>query len=136
MQGSYTDTSCSIAQGKFFYYYSNKHLQSAGSYKDGKKDGLWLDYYPNGMMEDSIIYVMGNKTGTSYAWHANGYFMDSAVWNSDGSGVEVSWFDNGNPSSAGRYSAGYKQNGRWRYFHKNGKMSALELYLDGVLTEK
>jgi antitoxin component YwqK of YwqJK toxin-antitoxin module len=136
MQGSYTDTSCGIAQGKFFYYYPNKHLESVGNYKDGKKDSLWLDFYPNGMIEDSITYTMGNKTGTSYAWHSNGYFMDSAVWNSDGSGVEVSWFDNGNPSSGGRFSAGYKQNGRWKYFHKNGKMSALELYRDGILTEK
>lgn len=136
MQGSYTDTSCNIGEGEFVYYYANRSLQSEGSYKDGKKDGLWLDYYPNGMMEDSITYRMGNKTGTSYAWHANGYLQDSAVWNSDGSGVEVSWFDNGNPASAGRYSAGCRQNGKWQYFHKNGKLSALETYQDGLLTDK
>ena len=136
MKGSYTDTSCKIAQGTFVYYYSNRSLQSQGNYKDGKKDGLWLDYYPNGMMQDSIFYVMGNKTGSAYAWHANGYQQDSAVWNSDGSGVEISWFDNGSVASAGRYSAGYKQNGKWQYFHKNGKLSALELYRDGVLLDK
>ena len=136
MEGSYTDTSCKIAQGAFVYYYSNKSLQSQGTYKDGKKDGLWLDYYPNGMIEDSITYVMGNKTGTSYAWHSNGYMQDSATWNSDGSGVEVTWFDNGNPASAGRYSEGYRPNGKWQFFHKNGKPSALETYHDGVLTDK
>lgn len=136
MKGSYTDTSCKIEQGEFVYYYPNKSLQSQGSYKNGKKDGLWLDYYPNGMMQDSITYNVGNKTGTSYAWNSNGYMQDSAVWNSDGSGVEVSWFDNGNPASAGRYSAGYQQNGKWQYFHKNGKLSALEIYSDGVLTNK
>lgn len=136
MKGVYTDTSCKIAQGPFVYYYSNKTLQQQGNYKDGKKDGLWMDYYPNGMIEDSITYITGNKTGTSYAWHSNGYLQDSAVWNGDGSGVEVSWFDNGNPASAGRYSAGYKQNGKWQYFHKNGRMSAIESYDKGVLTEK
>ena len=136
MKGSYTDTSCKITQSAFAYYYPNKGLQSTGSYKDGKKDGLWLDYYPNGMMKDSIIYAAGNKTGTSYAWHSNGYMQDSAVWSSDGSGVEVSWFDNGNAAAAGRYSAGYKQTGKWQYFHKNGKLSALEIYEDGALNDK
>jgi len=136
MKGSYTDTSCKIAQGPFVYYYSNKRLQRTGNYKDGKKDGLWIDYYPNGMMEDSTTYTRGNVTGTSYGWHSNGNFRDSAVWNSDGSGIEISWFDNGNPSSAGRYSAGYKQNGKWQYFHKKGRLSALEVYHYGVLTDK
>lgn len=136
MKGAYTDTSCKTAQGAFLYYYPNKALQSMGAYKDGKKDGLWLDLYPDGMMEDSITYVMGNKTGTSYAWHRNGYMQDSAVWNADGSGVEVSWFDNGNAAAAGRYSAGYKQHGKWQYFHQNGKPSALEMYNNGELTDK
>ena len=136
MRGSYTDTSCKVAEGNFLYYHPNKSLQSQGSYKNGKKEGLWLDYYPNGMMEDSVIYTMGNPTGTAYQWHSNGYPRDSAVWNSDGSGIEISWFDNGNPSSAGRYSAGYKQDGKWQYFHKNGKLSALDTYHDGVLIDK
>ena len=136
MSGSYTDTTCKIAEGHFEYYYSNRRLQSVGSYKNGKKDGLWLDYYPNQMMQDSIVYVDGNRSGTTLWWHPNGYMRDSAVWNSDGSGVEISWFDNGNPSSAGRYSAGNNQHGKWQYFHKNGKPSAIELYDKGSLVDK
>ena len=136
MQGSYTDTSCKIAQGPFVYYYPNKMMQRQGNYKNGKRDGLWLEYYPDGMMQDSITYIMGNKTGTSFSWHSNGYVQDSAVWNSDGSGVEVSWFDNGMPASAGRYSAGYKQSGKWQYFYKSGKLSAWEVYNDGLLINK
>lgn len=136
MIGSYTDTSCKIPEGHFEYYYANKNLQSVGSYKNGRQDGLWFDFYPNQMMQDSIVYVNGNKSGTSIRWHSNGVPMDSAVWNADGSGVEVSWFDNGNPSAAGRFSAGYKQDGRWRYFHKNGKPGSIELYDKGVLIDK
>src|SRR5690349_4699785 len=95
MTGSYTDTSCKIAEGLFYYYHPNKSLESFGSFKHGKKDGVWISYYPNGMIHDSITYISGNKTGISYSWHSNGYLRDSAVWNNDGSGVEVSWFDNG-----------------------------------------
>ncbi len=136
MKGSYTDTSCKIQQDEFLYYYPTGNLQTSGKYNNGKKEGLWLNFYVNGMMKDSIMYNQGNKTGTSYAWHINGYEQDSAVWNDDGSGVEVSWFDNGNAASAGRYSAGYKMNGKWQFFHKNGKLSATELYNDGVLKDK
>jgi hypothetical protein len=54
-----------------------------------------------------------------------GYLSDSAMYNPDGSGIHVSWFDNGNPSSAGYLAAGYKPRGRWKYFHKNGNLSAV-----------
>lgn len=72
MLGYYTDTSCKVAEGNFLYYYSNKNPESKGSYKNGKKEGLWLDYYSGGMMKDSVVYVQGNKTGTSFEWHPNG----------------------------------------------------------------
>lgn len=136
MKGGYTDTSCKTAVGYFEYYFPNKSLESIGKYTNGKKDSVWLDFYPNKMMKDSITYKDGNKTGINLSWHSNGYMADSTAWNPDGSGVEISWFDNGSPGSAGRYSAGYKQNGRWQYFHKNGKLSALELYDNGRLIDK
>jgi len=69
-------------------------------------------------------------------WHHNGYIADSSVYQPDGSGVEVSWFDNGNPSSAGMLAAGFKQHGRWKYFHKTGQVSAIELYDNGKLMGK
>ena len=58
---------------------------------------------------------------------------DSSVFNLDGSGVSVSWFDNGQPSSAGRFSAGRSMNGKWQFFHKNGKVSSVEIYEKGKL---
>jgi len=135
MHGYYFDTACKIPHGYFQFFYPNKHLSSAGLCDHGKKEGLWMSFYPNGMTRDSVNYLHGDTTGTSYSWYPNGYMRDSAVWNADGSGVEVSWFDNGNPSSAGRYSGGHKLNGDWQFFHKNGRLSALETYHDGLLTE-
>lgn len=136
MIGSYTDTSCKIPVGHFEYYYPNKNLESIGVYKNGKKNDVWLTYYPNQIMKDSNTYLDGNAIGINMSWHSNGYLMDSSVFNVDGSGIEISWFDNGNPSAAGRYSPGYKQNGKWQYFHKNGKLSAIELYDKGTLIDK
>ena len=51
------------------------------------------------------------------------------------SGVEVSWFDNGQPSSAGKFSE-FKQHGQWQYFHKNGQISSIEIYDHDSLKNK
>lgn len=46
--------------------------------------------------------------------------------------MHAHWFDNGLPSFAGRSFKGDQQ-GRWRYFHKNGQTAAVEDYEDGKL---
>lgn len=136
MDGTYEDADCKIANGFFYYFHANGELESTGKYVHGKKEGLWLSYHPDGLMSDSGMYANGNNTGTRLAWYENGYPRDSAVWNTDGSGIEITWFDNGVPSSGGRYTAGEKPNGKWQFFHSNGKLSAQETYKDGVLTDK
>lgn len=136
MDGWYEDSACKIATGPFVYAYPNKRVESQGRYLHNKKQGLWLSWHPNGMMSDSTLYENGKPVGTRLQWYRNSYMSDSCVYQADGSGVEVHWFDNGSPSSAGLVAAGFKQQGRWRYFHKNGKVSAVELYENGKLLEK
>lgn len=136
MQGSYKDEATNIEEGHFVYYHSNGVLESVGNFKNGKRDGLWVRYYNNRMMYDSVFYDKGTVAGTRLRWHRNGFPMDSSVIREDGSGVNVSWFDNGIPSAAGLYSAGFKMNGKWQFFHRNGKLSAVEIYDDGKLSSK
>jgi antitoxin component YwqK of YwqJK toxin-antitoxin module len=136
MDGIFEDSICKVHYGTFRYFHANGAIQRFGRYVHGKKDGLWLSYHYNGMMSDSTTYDNGQKIGTSCKWFENGYPSDSSVWNADGSGVTVTWFNNGTPSSAGRYSAGEKMNGKWLFYHRNGKPSATEMYKDGVLVDK
>lgn len=136
MVGTFTDTSFKVEHGDFEYYHANGSLSSKGKYVYGKRDGLWLQYYNNGMIADSAVYDHGNVVGTRLSWHSNGYMSDSAVYNPDGSGVIISWFDNGVPSSAGRQSAGHNINGPWQFFHRNGKLASFETYKNGTLLDK
>lgn len=136
MVGLYEDSACKISSGEFTYVYPNGNLESRGRYLHNKKEGVWLTWHPNGMLADTTVYAGGNPVGTQMGWYANGSPADSATIDANGSGVEVHWFDNGNPSSAGRLSAGHKPNGRWQFFHKNGHLSAVELYAQGSLLEK
>jgi len=61
---------------------------------------------------------------------------DSTVIKSDGKGMKVTWFDNGNISSAGYVVNGTKKYGTWKYYHKNGQLSSKETYKNEVLRSK
>lgn len=136
MDGYYADSSCKVRQGQFYYFHPNLKLESAGEYVKDRHEGVWVRYYDNGMMHDSSFYINDNLTGYYFAWHKNGYISDSAFYNENGSGYSITWFDNGNPSSAGRFSAGYKMHGKWQFFHRNGRLSAVEIYNEGKLLSK
>ncbi|ULQ53412.1 TonB family protein [Flavihumibacter fluvii] len=136
MSGKYDDHDCKIPNGQFRFFHANRYIQSFGKYVQGQKDGLWLSYHSNQMMADSIVYRLGTRTGTSLSWHANGYLKDSMQVNESGAGVHVGWFDNGSPSFAGLLSAGEQPNGKWKYYHKNGALSASEIYFEGRLVAK
>ena len=136
MDGYYEDKDCKIRNGKFHFFYANDKLEYEGSYVKDKKEGLWLSYHYNGVMSDSSYYYKGERVGTSIGWYSNGFISDSSVLDSTGKGVFVSWFDNGVPSSAGRYSDGKKQDGKWKYYHKNGQISDIEIYKEGTLIDK
>ena len=136
MDGTYEDKDCKIKNGIFYFYYSNGIPESYGRYLHDKREGLWLRYHYNGMISDSSFFVNGEIVGISIGWHSNGFISDSSVIEASGKGVYVSWFDNGNPSCAGRYSEGQNQDGRWKYYHKNGQISDIEIYKEGKLIDK
>jgi len=137
MEGLYADSACKIPSGRCRCIHPTRILASTGIYRDGRKQGLWLSYYSDGLLSDSTIYDNGDPVGVRTSWYRNGYMRDSASYHPDGSGIHIGWFDNGNPSFTGRYSAGYKKYGKWTYFYKAGGVSAAEMYdLQGRLQEK
>ncbi len=136
MVGLYEDQDDVIRNGTFYWFYSNGVLASTGKYKHGKKTGLWMDYFPDRAIKDSMNYKDGHPIGVSLGWYNTGAARDSLNVSENGNGVYVSWFDNGNPSSAGRYVNFDKQEGKWQYFHKNGNISSLEIYRMDTLIDK
>lgn len=136
MVGLYEDKENKIRNGTFYLVYPNNKFQTIGKYVHNKKEGVWLDYYSDGSMKDSMNYQDGHQVGISLSWYGNGAGEDSMNVEENGNGVYVSWFDNGQPSSAGRYTAFTSRHGKWQYFHKNGKLSAIELYDHDTLKSK
>ena len=136
MKGLFTDSSCKIKNGYFYTFHPTGILDEAGKYKTNRKEGLWLGYHPNGYMKDSIFYDNGEPKGISLHWYNNGYLSDSTNYKPDGTAVQVSWFDDGSLSSAGRLSADNLFHGKWQFFHRNGKLSATEVYNNGKLVDR
>ena len=136
MAGLYEDKENTIRNGTFYWFYPDGTLKVVGKYIHNKKEGVWLNYFQDKSLKDSLNYKDGSPTGISLGWYDNGEARDSLNVDSNGKGVYVSWFDNGNPSSAGKYIEFDKQQGRWQYFHKNGKLSSLEIYDHDVLKDK
>jgi hypothetical protein len=50
-------------------------LVASGSYRNGKKDGLWIYHYPNGNMKEEGRYKLGVKTGMWVEWYPDGELM-------------------------------------------------------------
>jgi len=126
MKGLYKDSALKIKNGWFTYFYPNQVLSVQGNFVNGKREGLWLSYHYNGMMKDSIEYLHGDIK-TAITWYSNGAPQDSVQVNADGTGIQVGWFDNGLPSYSGR-TYNNKKEKKWQFFHKNGKLAALEEY--------
>ncbi|MGH2646294.1 MAG: toxin-antitoxin system YwqK family antitoxin, partial [Ginsengibacter sp.] len=132
----YKDQDDKIPNGTYYSFYCTGALESAGKYIDGKKSGTWINYFPDRSMKDSLNFDNGHPVGISWGWYNDGSPRDSLNIDANGNGVYISWFNNGNPSSAGRYVDFDKQQGKWQYFHKNGKVSSLEVYNHDTLIDK
>jgi antitoxin component YwqK of YwqJK toxin-antitoxin module len=135
MSGHYKDIDNKTGHGDFKFFYTNGSPLQTGRYINGKKTGTWLSYHYNGMMSDSTTYDKGDITGISLGWHPNGMLKDSGEVKENGVRVSARWFDNGNLSYAGMYQY-EKAQGKWKYYHRNGQVSAEEWYDEGVLTDK
>jgi hypothetical protein len=136
MFGTYLDSNCKREHGKFYYKYPSGELENTGEFYDHKKQGVWLGFHANGAMRDSTVWKNGKRTGISLSWYENGFIMDSSIYNEDESGISATWFDNGIPAATGRFAADRKMNGKWLFFHYNGKLSAVEIYESGKLISK
>lgn len=127
MTGLFEDKEMKIQNGTFRWYYANGKLKTYGIYSHGQKEGMWLNWYSDGTLKDSSTYIKSSHSGISLSWYKNGYPKDSMNINKEGFGLYAAWFSNGAPSEIGRYKD-FKRNGKWAYYHANGKMSSLESY--------
>lgn len=135
MQGLFEDEACKVRNGYFLYVYPDQRVQTASHYIHGSLDGVYVSFYQNGMMSDSGFYENGRAVGSRMSWHRNGYLSDSVSHNNDSLDTDIGFFDDGQLAYAGLLLRG-EPHGKWKYYHHNGQISALEVFEDGKALSK
>ena len=130
MQALYEDQACKIQNGNCVYYHANGFPSVVGLIIHGKQEGICTSYHSNGMISDSAMFHNGLVVDKRFRWHRNGYMSDSISRVNDSTYAEVGWFDDGELAYAG-YRVNNKQEGKWKYYHHNSQVSAIEVYSRG-----
>ena len=47
-------------------------MASEGSWKNGKRHGIWRNWYPSGILKDSLTYVNGERVGEQFGYDSTG----------------------------------------------------------------
>ena len=122
MKGTYRDDK---KEGVFLYYSDHKTYTSAGRYVDDQSVGKWETYHNNGKLESEVYYDQGYFLKN--LWDSAGNLIVS-----DGKGRHVTRHPNGVVASEGEYRDG-KKHGYWYGRHPNGEMYFEENYNSGRL---
>ena len=92
---------------KHIEYQSNGKKRLEGTYKDGKRDGLWTRWHENGQMKVKGTFKDGEQDGL-WTW----------------------WDKNGQKSFEGTYKDG-QEDGLLTWWHNNGQKWKEKTYKDG-----
>lgn len=127
--GTFKDKDLHIADGKFVYYsrlyiYKMKlakfskptdtinYLKTYGSFKNGLKDGWWIDYFRNGNKEYANYFVDGKLNGRSESYNRD--FNTILV---EGNNLDDT------------------RNGEWHIYNPHGVIIQTDTYYRGKLLE-
>jgi antitoxin component YwqK of YwqJK toxin-antitoxin module len=127
-QGPFKD---GVKDGPWVEYWENGRLKRKGDYTDGDLDGPWVYYHDNGQLWTKGDLKDGELDGPWVEYHENGQLWSERDWK-DGKidGPWVEYYDNGQLRSEGDYKDGEKD-GPWVYYHELGQLWRKGDYKDG-----
>ncbi|HTD97873.1 MAG TPA: hypothetical protein VK668_01235 [Mucilaginibacter sp.] len=123
--GTYKDRNLKIANGTFYYYGrmhavkgmknltrldTINHVIGSGTYKNGVKNGYWIDYFSNGQTRQSFYYKNGKLNGPSEFYRPEAFSI----------------------IVRGNYVNDTRE-GEWELFDLKGKVVQKETYVHGEL---
>jgi len=133
---------------------TNKRL---GEYKDGHKNGMFIELYTNGKKKNEGKYIYGAKDGAHIEWYENGN-KKSEIKYSNGvlNGQYFEWFEgrelksdimyqNGKSIKEAFYKSGMMKDGVWKTddgytrkdsTYRDGELISVANYSNGVLDGK
>jgi len=111
-----------------FEYYANGQIKEEPSFKDGVRDGEWIQYFENGKKKSEEMYANAKPNGLWTTWHESTSKKASERTYRRGNldkGFRE-WWENGKIKTEGQYLVNKKQ-GAWMYYDP-GRRSRYEHY--------
>ena len=126
-----------LYSGKVFKNRMGGGKEFEGSYKDGKKDGLWTRWYENGQKKREFTFKDGKEDGLWTGWYENGQKMKEGTQkNNRQDGKWTWWYENGQKKEEGNFKDG-KKDGLYTEWFESGKKKFEGTQKDGeVISQK
>ena len=118
--------------GLFIEFYPNRKKNCEGKYSMGIKEGTHVYWYENGSKKNEFNYTNGKKNGKQEEWFENGQKHIENVFASDiFNGTQIEWFENGNKKSEINYGNG-KKDGKQEEWFENGQKQIEYIFASDV----
>lgn len=121
-------------EGPYVQWYPNGEKAIAGSYKNGRQQGVWTLWYDNGKMMLQETLAEGSRQGESKGWHKNGSLAGSGSYvDNMRHGIWTVWYENGAKMQEGSYDHDMRS-GLWTFYYENGSRKEAGAYENGEQT--
>ena len=122
-----------VPNGNYFHWNPNGNMRIKGNYKNGKKEGLWMEYFITGQQVYQIInYKNGLKHGEFKEHLKDGKLI---IWgNYNNHNKEGKWeyyFENGQLDMVGSFKNDI-QHGDWKFYYPNGVLYYNGNFINGL----
>ena len=117
------------------FYRDNGKIMFEQNFKDGKRDGKYIDYLPNGKIMFEQNYKNDIIDGKCIWYHENGQIEEEGNYK-DGKkdGKWIWYYEGGQIFGEGNYKDG-ERDGKWTTYNEDGSIKKVEEYKDGKLVE-
>jgi antitoxin component YwqK of YwqJK toxin-antitoxin module len=133
-------------QGKWVYFgkdrpedgYPATGKIEEGSYKDDRKEGLWIKYHNDGVTPRLKGQYINNRPQGSYVkYHANGKIKEQGTFEKNMyKDSLIRYNENGKVEYQANYNDGGKEQGKVKYFYANGQLEFEYTSQNGVSVGK
>ena len=79
--------------GNVYSVHPNGKKEVEGNYKDGEKEGLWVEWYLDGQKKSEENYKDGELDGIRVGWHSNGNKFREENWKDDKKGFSAKYWN-------------------------------------------
>ena len=130
-QGNYINTQ----RDSVWLYYSNftGTLSQRVEFTAGKQSGKAQSFYPDGSVAEETIWKDGLKEGPWIQYFRNGQIKSNAIYISDKmEGAFIAFYPDGKPEIEGAYRNGLPD-GEWKRYDEKGKLTSTIRYENGKI---